>query len=151
MSVRAMNTEHLAALVDAKLQVLKILVRLSRRQIELIEAGEMGTLIKLLAAKQTVMTQLQKLEQDLAPFRADDPEKRVWRTPAKRAACQAQAECANALLAEALAMEQRAERAMLVRRESAAAELAAVQTASDARSAYATIAAVPMGSMHVEG
>src|SRR5262245_60368549 len=115
MSPSKNNTERLAALIAAKLQVLKILVQLSRRQIELIEAGEMTTLIKLLAAKQTVMAQLQAVEQELAPYRADDPEQRQWESPARRAACQAQAQLASDLLAETLALEQQAETAMLRR------------------------------------
>src|SRR5207249_2088974 len=63
MAPNTTNTRQLAALVDAKLQVLKVLVRLSRRQVELIDTGDMTMLIKLLAAKQTVMGQLQALEQ----------------------------------------------------------------------------------------
>ena len=144
------NTEHLAELVSAKHQVLKVLVQLSRRQIEIIEAGEMSTLIKLLAAKQTVMTQLQAIEHELAPFRADEPEQRRWQSPSRRAACQAQAESASTLLAEALKLEQQAEAAMLHRRDSAAEALAAVQLASDARGAYVT-APVTIPSVHAEG
>lgn len=151
MSPSRLPTEQLAALVAAKLQILKVLVQLSRRQVELIEAAEMTTLIKLLAAKQTVMGQLQTIEQELTPFRGEDPDRRVWRSTAARAACQTQAETSNALLTEALALEQRAETAMLGRRDAAAAALASVQTASDARAAYAPLSPVPFSSMHVEG
>jgi|SRR6476661_5436152 len=146
MSTITTNTEQLAALVDAKLQVLKVLVRLSRRQVEMIETGDMTMLIKLLAAKQTVMSQLQAIEQDLTPFRGEDPEHRRWASPGQRAACQAQAEAANGLLAEAFALEQQAEAAMLRRRDSAAAALASVQSAADARNAYVTSA--PASSVH---
>jgi hypothetical protein len=150
MSSDIANTEQLAALVAAKLQVLKVLVQLSRRQTELIDAGEMTILIKLLAAKQTVMNQLQTLEKQLEPFRDEDPEQRRWQTPAQRATCQAQAQSASGLLAEALELEQQAETAMLRRRDNAAAALAAVQAASDARGAYVT-GPVTIHSMHAEG
>jgi hypothetical protein len=149
MSSNATTTEQLAALVDAKLQVLKVLVRLSRRQIELIEAGDMSMLIKLLSAKQTVMGQLQSIEKELSPFRQDDPEQRRWASPARRAACQAQAEAANQLLAEAFTLEEQAESAMLCRRDTAAALLASVQSAADARNAY--VAAALPHSLHAEG
>ena len=145
------STEQLAAMVAAKLQVLKVLVQLTRRQVALIEAGEMSTLIKLLAAKQTVISQLQVLEQELTPFRGEDPEKREWKSPLQRAACQAQAQYANTLLAETLQLEQQAESKMLRRRDAAAAALSAVQTASDARAAYATIPAAGINSLQVEG
>lgn len=149
MSANTTNTEQLAALIDSKLQVLKILVRLSRRQVELIDAGEMTMLIKLLAAKQTVMGQLQAIEQELSPFRDEDPELRRWTSLAQRAACQAQAEAANSLLAEAFALEEQAETAMLRRRDTASAALASVQHAADARSAY--VAATLPSRVHAEG
>jgi hypothetical protein len=97
------------------------------------------------------MGQLQTLEQELTPFRGEDPEKRQWDSPGRRAACQAQAECASTLLAEAMALEKRAETAMLRRRDAAAAALNAVQTASDARIAYASSPAMPTNSVQVEG
>src|SRR6186713_87655 len=137
------DTSRLAALIAAKVQVLEILARLSRRQLELIDAGEMTALVKLLASKQTVMAQLQKLEGQLQPFRGDDPDARVWQTPGDRSACQEQANRCNVLLAEALLLEKQAEEAMLRRRDAAALELAAVHTGADARSAYAAAAATP--------
>src|SRR5262245_43311741 len=151
MSPNCLPTEKLATLVATKHQVLKVLVQLSSRQLELIEAAEMTTLIKLLAAKQTVMSQLQAIEEELKPFRGEDPESRVWRSPAERTACQAQAEAANALLSKALALEQQAETAMLERRDAAATALSAVQTAGDARAAYAAMPTTPASSIRVQG
>ena len=83
--------------------MLQVLERLSRRQLELIDSGEITALVKLLASKQTVMNQLQSLEQKLTPFRDDDPDRRDWRSPAERAECQTRAEQSRLLLAEALA------------------------------------------------
>ena len=45
------STDRLAALISAKLQLVELLARLGRRQLELIEAGQMNDLVKLLAAK----------------------------------------------------------------------------------------------------
>ena len=66
MSLPTPNTEQLAALVAAKQHVLEILVQLSRRQVGLIESGDMTLLMKVLAGKQTVMSQLQTIERELA-------------------------------------------------------------------------------------
>ncbi len=145
------DTDRLAALIGAKLQVLEILARLSRRQLAMIDGGEMTALVKLLASKQTVMTQLQTLEGQLQPFRGDDPDARVWRSLSDRAACQAQADKCNALLAEALALEKKAEEAMLCRRDAAALALSAAQTGADARSAYAAMPLTPSAALQVEG
>jgi hypothetical protein len=133
------DTARLAALISAKLQVLEILARLSRRQLELIAGGDTPALLKLLTAKETVLAQLTALERQLDPFRSEDPDRRTWRTLAERAACQRDAERANVLLAEALQLERQAEAAMTTRRDAAAAALSAVQGASDARTAYTPV------------
>jgi hypothetical protein len=145
-----LDTEQLAALVAAKLQVVEIVVRLGRRQLELVEAGDAVVLLKLLAAKQTVLDKLQAPERQLDPFREQEPEARVWRSPAHRRQCQAQAERCAALLAEAMELEKRGEAAMIARRDDAAQALSAVQSAADARAAYAAEAAVH-ASLQVEG
>ena len=146
------HTDCLMELIAAKLQVVELLAGLARRQLELAEGGQMAPLLKLLAAKQTVLDQLQRLERGLDPFRGEDPDRRVWRDPADRERCQTQALRASQLLAEAMSLDKRSEAAMLRRREAAAAALEEVQAAADARSAYAapeSAVAAPM--LHCEG
>jgi len=130
------GTVRLAALISAKLQVLEILTRLSRRQLELIAGADSAALVKLLTAKETVLSQLQAIERQLHPFRDEDPESRVWKSPAERAACQRDADRANQLLAEALDLERQAEAAMIAQRDATAVALSAAQGAADARAAY---------------
>jgi hypothetical protein len=151
MVIGAKSTEHLARLVSAKLQVLKILVQLAERQLALVQRGELTQLIKLLAAKQTVLGQLQTLEGELSPYRDDDPAVRVWSSSAARAACQAQATEANNLAARSLDLERRAESLMVARRDAAGEALAALQTASDAQTAYSPAAATALASLQIEG
>jgi hypothetical protein len=144
------DTARLAALVSAKLQVLEILARLSRRQIELIAASDTPALLKLLTAKETVLAQLTTLERQLDPFRNQDPDRRNWRSPAERAACQQEADRANSLLAEAMQLERQAEAAMIARRDAAAEALSAAQVAADARTAYVAVP-LPRAASFVEG
>jgi hypothetical protein len=145
------NTSQLAALIEAKLQLLEVLARLGKRQLELIEAGNMADLIKLLAAKQTVIQQLQRVERQLDPYRDENPDQRVWPSAAARANCQARAERCNAALAHTLNLEKQAESAMNVRREQAAESVAAAQSAADVRSAYGSLAGSFSTGLHVEG
>ena len=147
----ATGTVRLAALVSGKRQVLELLVRLSRRQLELIAGGDTSALVKLLTAKEKVLAQLQVLERQLDPFRSEDPDQREWPSPAARAACQQEADRANALLTEAMQLEREAEAAMIGRRDAAAAALASAQVASDAAAAYAAGALPGPASLHVEG
>jgi len=151
MASTTTNTERLAALITTKQQVLEILVQLSRRQLALIDAGEMTPLLKLRAGKQTVMTQLQTLERELSAFRNEDPEQRAWASAAERTACQVRAGQCNALLAEAMDLEKRAETAMVSRRHAAAAALAVIQAGADARAAYDTLPPTLLASLQMEG
>jgi hypothetical protein len=151
MAAGVKSTEQLATLVSAKRQVLKIVVQLAERQVEMIGAGRIEDLMKLLAAKQTVLAQLQTLERELAPYRDDDPERREWASQAARAACQAEAEEANGLIARSLELERQAETLMIARRDAAGQALSSFQAASDARTAYAPVMGVTAAALHMEG
>jgi flagellar biosynthesis/type III secretory pathway chaperone len=145
-----LRTTQLAALITAKQQVLEILVQLGRKQIGFITSGDTNSLLKLLAGKQSVISHLQKIEQAMTPFRDEDPNQRVWESPAHRTACQVRAEQCNALLGEAMQLEQTAEKAMIQRRDASEAALTSVQMGADARAAY-----MPLGpaaaSLRYEG
>lgn len=145
-----LTTTRLAALITAKQQVLEILVQLGRKQIAMITSGDVTSLLKLLSGKQSVMSHLQMIEQAMVPFRDEDPDQRLWESPAHRTACQARAEQCNALLAEAMKLEQVAEQEMVQRRDATEAALNSVQMGADARAAY-----VPLGpaaaSLRYEG
>ena len=77
-----METDVLAELIGKKLAVLEQLRGLSRRQSDLIADGDIQRLLAVLSAKQTLLAELQKLQQRLEPFRKQDPDARVWRIPA---------------------------------------------------------------------
>jgi FlgN protein. len=151
MNIVQTSTDQLASLIGVKLHLVELLVRLARRQLELIQVGEMNGLIKLLSAKQTTLRHLQEVERQLDPYRNEDPERRVWRSGTERSACQLQAERCNALLAETMELEKQGEAAMVLRRDFAAASLAAAQTAADARTAYASTPVSRSTSLQVEG
>ncbi|HUE71333.1 MAG TPA: hypothetical protein VMP01_10655 [Pirellulaceae bacterium] len=134
------DTNQLASLVQRKLQVLTLLARLGEQQLAVIDGGDMGLLMKLLAAKQALLVQLQELEKQLDPFRADDPESRTWASSQARAECQRQASECNQRLTEVVQLEQQAERQMVLRRDSAAARLQGVHSAAEASGAYTAAA-----------
>jgi len=131
-----LGTTRLAALITAKQQVLEILVQLGQKQVALITAGDMTSLLKLLTGKQSVMSHLQMIEQAMIPFRDQDPEARFWESPAHRTACQARADQCNTLLREAMQLERTAEAEMVKRRDSTQIALTSVQAAASARAAY---------------
>jgi hypothetical protein len=146
------DTDRLSELIAAKLQVVELLSGLARRQLELAEQAEMMALLKVLSAKQTVLDQLQRLERQLDPYRDQDPERRVWRSPADRQRCQQQMDRCGQVLNEVMVLEKQGEAALVRRRQAAASALEQVQSATDARPAYAAPESLAAPSvLHCEG
>ena len=130
------STEQLAALIAQKHEVLMQLRAVGVRQTDLVASGEVAALLKLLAAKQHLITRLQELERELRPHYAGDPDKRVWRTPDERARCARQASECNALLEEVVQLEKLGAERMNERKNEVAQQLQQVHAATHVRSAY---------------
>jgi len=130
------STEQLAALINQKHEVLVQLRAVGVRQTGLVASGEIAALLKLLAAKQHLITRLQELERELKPFYAGDPDKRVWRSPDDRARCAKQADDCNVLLEEIVQLEKLGADKMNERKNEVAQQLNQVHAASHVRNAY---------------
>ena len=130
------TTDRLAELIDQKRHVLAQLRDVAERQTDLISHGDTGSLLKLLAAKQQWISTLQRLERELTPFYADDPEQRAWRSPQDRARCAEQAAECNALLEEIVQLEKQGAEMMTTRRNEVAQQLQQAHAAAQVRSAY---------------
>ena len=129
-------TEQLAELIRKKHQVLVQLLDIGRRQADLVSGGEIAALLKLLAGKQHLIAALQELERSLKPYYAENPETRVWRTPADRTQCAAMATECNALLEEIVSLEKRGAEQMDARKNEVAEQLQQVHAAAHVRNAY---------------
>ena len=130
------STDKLAKLIAQRRQCLMQMRDLGRKQAELIATGDMGALLRLLSAKQQLITALQAIERELAPFHAEDPDSRTWPTPEGRAECARQAEDCRQLLAEVMQLEKQNEERITVRRDEVASQLQTAHAASVARGAY---------------
>jgi flagellar biosynthesis/type III secretory pathway chaperone len=132
-----LSTKTLAELVRRKHGVLVQLCDIGRRQQLIVEQGETGTLLQLLSAKQTLITALQQLEREMAPYRSEDPDARIWPSIEERGRCAQQAEECNQLLEQIVALEKHSADQMTARRNEVAAQLQHVYSAGQARDAYA--------------
>ena len=103
---------------------------------DLVASGEVAALLKLLAAKQHLITRLQELEGELKPYYAGDPDKRVWRSPDERVRCAKQAGECNALLEEIVRFEKLGAEKMNDRKNEVAQQLNQVHAAAHVRNAY---------------
>lgn len=130
------HTETLASLIAQKLQLVELLARLSHAQVDLIGSGDMTKLLPVLGAKQQLLSQMQQLEQALAPFRNEDPDHRQWISPAAREKCRSDAERSEQLLAEIMVLERESEAEMIQRRDETARRLEEMESSSRAHTAY---------------
>jgi hypothetical protein len=131
-------TEKLVELIRKKHYVLVQLRDSGRRQAELVSGGDISALLKLLAAKQQLIVGLQTLEQELKPYYGEDPDARVWRSPADRAQCAQLAQGCNALLEEVVKLEKRSAEQMGARKNEVAERLQQAHAAAHIRNAYQT-------------
>jgi len=130
------DTDLLADLVAQKHRCLVQLHRLGQRQLESIGASDLGLLLKLLAAKQTLLHDLHQVQRKLDPYRDQDPDVRPWRSNQLRADCSAKiAEC-KSLLTEIMQQELRSQEQLAVHRDEAAEMLQLGAAAGSVHSAY---------------
>lgn len=129
-------TQQLADLIRRKHGVLVQLRAVGQQQKDLVDRGETTTLLKLLAAKQTIIADLQHVERELAPFHAEDPAARIWPSPTGRAECARLADECNRLLEAIVELERHCGERMTTRRNEVAAQLQQVNAAGQARDAY---------------
>lgn len=131
-----LDTDLLAELIRGRLACLTRLRDMGRKQIELVEGGQTTELLDLLAAKQRVFGDLQRIERQLAPFRDQDPDQRRWRTTDQRQECARQLDECDALLREIVTREKQSGRELTRRRDDLAAQLEGMRRAGRARGAY---------------
>lgn len=129
-------TDNLAELIRKKHLILVQLREIGLRQQKLVDESATTPLLQLLGAKQHLIAALQMVERNLRPFQAEDPENRVWRTPADRAACATTAAECQQLLAEVMGLERSQELRMVERRDLVAQQLRRANTAHQAADAY---------------
>jgi hypothetical protein len=146
-----MESDRLAQLARGKLQIMQLLQRLATQQLEIIRGGDMTNLLKLLAAKQTVMDQLSKIEQQFDPFRGENPDTRDWPSTAAREECQRNVEACNELLSDIMRLEKQGELEMVRRRDDASVRLTGMHGAREASHAYVAAASATGLDLSTEG
>lgn len=131
-----MDTEVLAQLINAKFQLLSQLQQLATRQAAVVAGDDMSRMIQLLAVKQKLLNTLDELERRLDPFRDQDPDRRVWSTPARREQVREVSAQCDKLLREIMSIERGCESQLIHRRDQAADELHGVHLSAQVVSEY---------------
>ncbi|MBX7169203.1 MAG: flagellar protein FlgN [Pirellulales bacterium] len=131
-----LETDILAELISRKRVCLAHLLQLGERQREMIAAGEMAGLLKVLGGKQRLLAELQTLERALDRFRDQDPDARVWRSPEARQRCAAEVADCETFLAAILQQERSSEDELRRRRDDAQQRLEAAHGSRQVLGAY---------------
>jgi flagellar FlgN protein len=131
------STTTLSELIRKKHELLVQLRDAGSRQQELIAAGDMTQLLKLLSSKQRLLNGLQELERQLDQFREQKPEQRSWPNEAERQRCSQTAAHCEGLLAEIVKQERESESRLMAHRDRVAVQLEGLHQAVEARRAYA--------------
>lgn len=134
-----MDTETLAQLIDRKHVLLTQLRELAVKQAELVDAGSLSPMMSLLAVKQRLLKCVEQLETELDPFRQQDPDRRVWRSPEHRERARVVSTHCDELLQQIMSLEKDCESRMARRRDEAAERLQTVHTSSHAATAYSSV------------
>lgn len=142
------STEKLADLISKRLRCLQQLRDLGRKQAEMIAASDMGSLLRVISVKNQLIAALQAIEQQLAPYHNEDPDERVWSSPAARATATAEAETCRQLLDEVMQLERQNEETMIQRRDQLATQLHTAQAANAVRGAYQAQQGAPHRAAH---
>ena len=130
------STDNLADLIDKRHRCLLQLRDLGYKQSELITAGDMGPLLRVISAKNQLIAALQSIESGLACYHDDDPDQRVWASVDARSHCAQQAKSCQCLLDEVMQLERENEQNLIERRNQVASQLQTAQAAGNARGAY---------------
>ncbi len=141
----SLSTDLLGDLIRRKHNCLLHLRDLGQRQLALVRRGSMDELLDVLAAKQHLLVELQRIERGLDPFRQEDPDERTWRSAEERQRCAEELARCDSLLAEIMTQEKQSEQELIRRRDEAARRLQGAHTAAQARQAYTEDAPAPAG------
>ena len=103
--------------------------------------------MSLLAAKQVTLQSLQGVEQELDPFREQDPDGRRWRSPELRLRVRQVATENESLLEEIMHIERDCESCLARRRDHTVTRLHGVQDSTSARKAYLQARSTGIGKL----
>lgn len=133
------QTDQLEQLIIEKHKVLEQLHTLSRYQLQLASSlDHVEDLMRVVAAKQTLIDQLLNLDEQLNPFRDQDPESRNWRNPADRQRVSEIARNSKVLLDELKQFENQSEQRVREKRDEVSAQLQASQKSTSTLEGYAS-------------
>ena len=123
-------------LIRSEEELLKRLLLVSQRQLELVEEGNVTILIQHLGQRQQLWNEFELLEQQLAPHKGIPPESRVWRNTNERQMTEASLNRCKDLLGKILEIDQMSLTKTAAQKDEVEGQLQRIQRGAPAATAY---------------
>ncbi len=131
-----LGTARLTELAEQKLHLLTQLRELSLTQSQLAEQRGADELLTLLSRKTNAIEILHRIQTELTPFQAQDPENRSWPTPVERERCRSLFDRSEKLIAEILVIDNQTLGEMTLQRDLIGQQLSQFTSAEAIHEAY---------------
>jgi len=128
---------RLLQIVQAQIPLLEQILRLSEKQLNIVQLSNMELLIPLLAQKQKVYEMFEELRQQLKPYQNIEPQNRKWESEQERLDCEAAIQKSKELIAAILELERQCHAEMTRQRDDTKRQLQKIGASGKAATAYA--------------
>jgi len=123
-------------LIRIEEEMLKRLLLVSQRQLELVQDGNVTALIEYLGQRQRLWNEFETIEQQLEPHKKIPPEQRVWKNPEERQRTEAAVNRCKELLEQIMATDEESLAQTAAQKAEVEEQLAKVQRSGRAATAY---------------
>jgi len=123
-------------LIQSEEELLKRLLLVSQRQLELVQAGNVTMLIQHLGQRQQLWNEFELLEQQLVPYKGVPSERRVWKSAEERQITEAALNRCKDLMEQILEIDQKSLTMTAAQKDEIEEQLHRVQRATTVAPAY---------------
>ena len=123
-------------LIRSEEELLRRLLLVSQRQLEIVQAGDGALLLQHLGKRQQLWNEFKLLEQQLEPFKGIPPEQRVWKSSDERQMTEAVLNRCKDIMAEILANDEVCIAQAAEQKDEAAEQLRRIQQGGSVAVAY---------------
>ena len=116
LRVESIPCDRLMDLLRQEQALYETFLEFSRRQLTVIQAGEVSDLLSLLGRKQELLAQIDRVERELAPAKAHWDQVRASFSDAERAAVEALIDAVRGVLEELIGLEKKGEESLRAQR-----------------------------------
>jgi hypothetical protein len=124
-------------LILSEEELLKRLLLVSQRQLDIVDMGNAGVLVQFLVQRERLWNEFEQLEQQLAPHKRIPPEEREWKSNEERQLTELAVNRCKTLLEKIMANDEISLEKAAAQKDKAEKDLRRVQLAATVAPAYA--------------